>query len=122
MIQSKASFFGNAVGVTNCVKTYPGKAIRSMPSEFYNQDSCGHHKTHETKGIVHSHVCSFCFAKEDNFMSVLRYSVDSRNFKKWGRSPTTAQNVGEGLKILGDDFMIKFKLMENTFSSLFRHF
>ena len=35
-----------------------------------------------------------------------RCSVDSRNFKKWGRSPTTTQNVGEGLKILGDDFMI----------------
>ena len=35
-------------------------------------------------------------------------SVDSRNFKKWGRSPITAQNVGERLKILGDDFMIKF--------------
>ena len=33
-------------------------------------------------------------------------SVDARNFKKWGRSPTTTQNVGEGLKILGDDFMI----------------
>ena len=43
-------------------------------------------------------------------------SVDSRNFKKWGRSPTTTQNVGEGLKILGDDFMIKFKLIKNTFS------
>ena len=43
-------------------------------------------------------------------------SVDSRNLKKWGRSPTTAQNVGEGLKILGDGFMIKFKLMKNTFS------
>ena len=47
---------------------------------------------------------------------LISYSVDSRNLKKWGRSPTTAQNVGEGLKILGDDFMIKFKLMENTFS------
>ena len=46
------------------------------------------------------------------------YSVDSRNFKKWGRSPTTTQNVGEGLKILGDDFMMKFKLR----NSLFRHF
>ena len=43
-------------------------------------------------------------------------SVDSRNFKKWGRSPTTAQNVVEELKSLGDDFMIKFKLMKNTFS------
>ena len=43
-------------------------------------------------------------------------SVDSRNFKKWGRSPTTTQNVGEGLKIVGDDFMMKFKLIKNTFS------
>ena len=43
-------------------------------------------------------------------------SVDSRNFKKWGRSPTTAKIVGEGLKILGDDFMINFKVMENTFT------
>ena len=36
--------------------------------------------------------------------------------KSGGRSPTTAQNVGERLKILGDYFMIKFKLMKNTFS------
>ena len=43
-------------------------------------------------------------------------SVDSRNFKKWGRSPTTTQNVGEWLKILGDDFMIKFKPIKNTLS------
>ena len=43
-------------------------------------------------------------------------SVDSRNFKMWGRSPTTTQNVGEGLKILGDDFMMKFKLIKNRFS------
>ena len=46
------------------------------------------------------------------------HSVDPRNFKKWEWSPTTVQNVGEGLKILGDDFMIKFKLMKNTFSVL----
>ena len=50
------------------------------------------------------------------FIMYIYYSVDSRNFKKWGRSPTTTENVGEGLKILGDDFMIKFKLMKNTFS------
>ena len=43
-------------------------------------------------------------------------SVDSRNFKKWGRSLTTTQNVGQGLKIHGDDFMIKFKLIKDTFS------
>ena len=42
--------------------------------------------------------------KQQKFVTA--HSVDSRNFKKWGRSPTTTQNVGEGLKILGDDFMI----------------
>ena len=46
-------------------------------------------------------------------------SVDSRNFKKWGRSPTTTQNVGEGLKILGDDFMIKFKLIKIRFQFIY---
>ena len=44
------------------------------------------------------------------------FSVDSRNFNNWGLSPTTAQNVGAGLKILGDDFIIKFELMKNTIS------
>ena len=35
-------------------------------------------------------------------------SVDSRNFKKWGRSPTTTKNVGERLKLLGDIFIQTF--------------
>ena len=52
----------------------------------------------------------------NTFLGSFHHSVDSRNFKKWGRSPTTTQNVGEGLKIVGDDFMIKFKLIKNTFS------
>ena len=30
-----------------------------------------------------------------------------------GQSPTTAKIVGEGLKILGEDFMINSKPMEN---------
>ena len=51
----------------------------------------------------------FCLDNTDEIRKeylITSYSVDSRNFKKWGRSPTTTQNVGEGLKILGDDFMI----------------
>ena len=42
-----------------------------------------------------------------------KFSVDSRNFTKWGRSPTT-QNVWKGLKIWGRFY--KFKLMKNNFS------
>ena len=33
-----------------------------------------------------------------------------------GASPHHCTKCGERLKILGDDFMIKFKLMKNTFS------
>ena len=57
-----------------------------------------------------------CFSVLKRLMKSGIISVDSRNFKKWGRSPTTTQNVGEGLKIVGDDFMMKFKLIKNTFS------
>ena len=64
-------------------------------------------------GIPQIKITRGSFAKKKMF---LYSSVDSRNFKKWGRSPTTTQNVGEGLKNLGDDFMIKFKLIKNTFS------
>ena len=40
------------------------------------------------------------------FTRICLFSVDSRNFKKWGQSPTTAQNVGAELKNLGDNFLI----------------
>ena len=85
-------------------------------------------------GVVHypSEVGSFYRGykySHSNFINTVRscyylppcaHSVDSRNFKMWGRSPTTTQNVcgggGGGLKILGGDFMMKFKLIRNTFS------
>ena len=33
-----------------------------MPCNYYNQDSCVHDKTHETKGTIYKHICSACFA------------------------------------------------------------
>ena len=35
---------------------------RSMPCNFYNQDSCMHSKSHETRGVWYKHICSSCFA------------------------------------------------------------
>ena len=44
------------------VKKFSGKMTRSMPCNYYNQDSCVHDKTHETKGVIYKHICSACFA------------------------------------------------------------
>ena len=38
------------------------KITKSMPCLYYNQNSCTHHKTHDTKGVSYKHVCSSCFA------------------------------------------------------------
>ena len=43
-------------------KKIGGKNTRSMPCSYYNQDSCVHDKTHETKGTLYKHICSACFA------------------------------------------------------------
>ena len=29
--------------------------------KFFNQGSCSHNATHENKGVLYNHVCSFCF-------------------------------------------------------------
>ena len=38
------------------------KITKSMPCLYYNQNSCTHQKTHDTKGVSYKHVCSSCFA------------------------------------------------------------
>ena len=38
------------------------KATKSMPCQFFNQGSCVHQKTHETRGTLYKHICSSCFA------------------------------------------------------------
>ena len=43
-------------------KKIAGKNTRSMPCNYYNQDSCVHKKTHETKGTLYKYICSACFA------------------------------------------------------------
>ena len=38
------------------------KITKSMPCLYYNQNSCTHQKTHDTKDVSYKHVCSSCFA------------------------------------------------------------
>ena len=40
-----------------------------MICQFFNQGSCIHQATHETKGVVYKHVCNHCFTKNDKAFS-----------------------------------------------------
>ena len=37
------------------------KVGKTMPCQFYNQNSCSHTSKHETKGVLYKHICSHCF-------------------------------------------------------------
>ena len=43
-------------------KKFGSKVTKSMPCQFFNQGSCSHQKSHETRGTLYKHICSSCFA------------------------------------------------------------
>ena len=58
--------------------TKPGqKHSKTMPCQFYNQNTCSFSKTHETKGVLYRHVCSTCLEKFGK--SFAHSDVDCRN-------------------------------------------
>ena len=46
---------------SNNAKKNTIRSSRTMPCQFFNQGTCSHSATHETKGVLYKHVCSFCF-------------------------------------------------------------
>ena len=36
---------------------------KSMVCQYYNSGTSSQQNTHETKGVMYKHMCSFCFAK-----------------------------------------------------------
>ena len=36
---------------------------KSMICQFFNQNSCIHSATHETKGVVYRHICAYCHSR-----------------------------------------------------------
>ena len=55
-----------------------GKITRSMPCNYYNQDSCVHDKTHETKGVIYKHICSACFASGGRLLATQKHNAETR--------------------------------------------
>ena len=43
-------------------KKYTSKSTKSMPCQYYNQGSCVHQKSHDTRGTLYKHICTHCFA------------------------------------------------------------
>ena len=38
---------------------------KSVPCVYYNKNSCGQKSTHETKGVLYRHICSYCWSKDN---------------------------------------------------------
>ena len=66
------------------------KISKSMPCLYYNQNSCTHQKTHETKGVSYKHVCSSCFATSGKRFA--HPESECRNKKRVNKGMVTGQN------------------------------
>ena len=56
------------------------KAGKTMPCQFFNQNSCSHTTTHETRGVLYKHICSHCFTTANRTFQ--HSELDCRNKKK----------------------------------------
>ena len=52
---------------TSFHKKFQGKTQKVVPCTYFNQGTCSHNKTHDSKGVRYTHVCSYCFANGKNF-------------------------------------------------------
>ena len=48
----------------NNARKNANKITKSMPCQYFNQGSCVHQKSHETKGTLYKHICAACFASQ----------------------------------------------------------
>ena len=51
------------------------KPVEPCPVSF-NQGTCSYSATHETKGVLYKHVCSFCFTSANKFSHTLNLNVE----------------------------------------------
>ena len=56
---------------SNSAKKNATKPTKSMPCQYFNQGSCVHQKSHDTKGTLYKHICAACFASHGKTYSHL---------------------------------------------------
>ena len=56
------------------------KVGKTMLCQFFNQNSCVHASTHETRGVLYKHICAHCLTSANRTFS--HSEMDCRNRKK----------------------------------------
>ena len=56
-------------------KKYTSKSTKSMPCQYYNQGSCVHQKSHDTRGTLYKHICTHCFATSVKHLPIQNLSA-----------------------------------------------
>ena len=67
-------------GVLNTNNKNTSRPNRTMPCQFFNQGLCSHSATHEMKGVLYKHICSFRLASANK--SFPHTESECRNKKK----------------------------------------
>ena len=62
-------------------KKVQGKTQKVIPRQYFNQGTCSHNKSHNTRGVRYNHICSACFANGRTFLNI-RKLIARTNFKK----------------------------------------
>ena len=62
-------------------KKFGSKVTKSMPCQFFNQGSCSHQKSHETRDTLYKHICTSCFAATGRTFPHSEFECHNKNKK-----------------------------------------
>ena len=104
-----------------------------MPCQFFNQGTCTHNSTHETRGVLYRYVCSSCFTRNGKAFS--HSEVDCKNKHKVTKKSWTlvktlgiSQNIGtyfgqrivlNGTKKFRKNYDQEFRVPKSRYTSCF---
>ena len=65
---------------TGATQTFKGgKTGKTATCNYFNQGTCNAPRSHETKGVMYKHACSFCFSKTNKYFAHSLQECRSKN-------------------------------------------
>ena len=58
------------------------KSTKVLTSSYFNQGTCVHQRSHDTKDIMYRHICNYCFQQNGKTYPHSEQNCRSRNTKK----------------------------------------
>ena len=58
------------------------KSAKVLTCSYFNQGTCVHQRSHDTKGIMYRHICNYCFQQNGKTYPHSEQNCRSRNTKK----------------------------------------